>query len=53
MKKIPNYVVSELVRLLPVLIENIPPGHSTRVGNAIRITKRIINKLKSLIVEIV
>ena len=48
MKRIPNNVVSELIRLLPVLIENIPPGRNTRVDNAIRLTKKIINKLKSL-----
>lgn len=48
MKRIPNAVVSELIRLVPVLIEHIPPGQSLRVQNAIRITKRLINKLKSL-----
>jgi len=45
---IPNQIVSELIRLLPVLIEHIPPGQSTRVDNAIRITKLNIKKLKSL-----
>lgn len=48
MKRIPNGVVSELIRLLPVLIENIPPGRSTRVDNAIRLTKKLIVKLKTL-----
>lgn len=48
MKRIPNGVVSELIRLLPVLIENIPPGRSTRVDNAIRLTKKPIVKLKTL-----
>lgn len=48
MKLIPNQVVSELIRLIPVLIENIPSGRSTRVDNAIRLTKIIINKLKKL-----
>ena len=48
MKRIPNAVVSELIRLVPVLIEHIPPGQSLRVQNAIRLTKRLINKLKSL-----
>jgi hypothetical protein len=48
MKKIPNQTVSELIRLLPVLIENIPSDCSTKVQNNIRLTKIIINKLKSL-----
>lgn len=48
MKRIPNAVVSELIRLVPVLIEHIPPGQSLRVQNAIRLTKILINKLKSL-----
>lgn len=48
MKKIPNQTVSELIRLVPVLIENIPPGRSTRVENTVRLVKRIINKLKTL-----
>lgn len=42
MKKIPNNLVSELIRLIPVLIENIPPGKSTRVDNAIRLTNKIV-----------
>lgn len=48
MKRIPNQVVSELIRLVPVLIENIPSGKSTRVDNAIRILKNILIKLKKL-----
>ena len=48
MKRIPNNVVSELIRLLPVLIDNIPPGRSTRVDNAIRLKKKLIVKLKTL-----
>lgn len=48
MKRIPNSVVSELIRLVSILIANIPPGQSTRVDNAIRLTKKIINKLKTL-----
>lgn len=47
-ERIPNSVVSELIRLVPILIANIPPGQSTRVDNAIRLTKKIINKLKTL-----
>lgn len=48
MKKIPNQLVTELIRLLPVLIENIPSGKSTRIDNTIRLVKLIINKLKTL-----
>lgn len=48
MKKIPNQLVAELIRLLPVLIENIPSGKSTRIDNTIRLVKLIINKLKTL-----
>lgn len=48
MKRISNAAVSELIRLVPVLIEHIPPGQSLRVQNAIRLTKILINKLKSL-----
>lgn len=48
MKRIPNSVVSELIRLVPILIANIPPGQSMRVDNAIKLTKKIINKLKTL-----
>lgn len=48
MRRIPNIVVSELIRLVPVLIEHIPPGQGPRVRNAVRLTKRLINKLKTL-----
>lgn len=48
MKIIPNYVVNELIRLVPILIENVPPGQNTRVDNAIRLTKKLIKKLKNL-----
>ena len=45
MKKIPNYLVNELIRLIPVLIENIPhEGRSTRVDNAIRLTNKIVKR---------
>jgi hypothetical protein len=47
MKKVPNYVVSELIRLLPVLINNIEPGRNTRLINTIRLINKIINKLKN------
>lgn len=48
MKRIPNAVVSELIRLIPVLIDSIPPGQNLRVQNAIRLTNKLIKKLKTL-----
>ena len=48
MKRISNAAVSELIRLIPILIEHIPPGQSLRVQNAIRLSKRLITKLKKL-----
>ena len=49
MKRIPNYMVSELIRLIPVLIRSIPTeGQSLHVVNANRLTKNITKKLKSL-----
>jgi hypothetical protein len=49
MKRIPNWVVADLIRILPILIDNLQPGNkSTRVMNSVRITKKIIYKLKTL-----
>ena len=48
MKLIANNVVSELIRLVPVIIDSVPPGQSLRVENAIRITKKILKKLNNL-----
>lgn len=49
MKRIPNWVVADLIRILPILIDNLQPGKkSTRVMNSVRITKKIIYKLKTL-----
>lgn len=48
MKKIPNHVVSELIRLLPVVIKAVPPGSGLRTDNAIRLLNKIIKKLKTL-----
>jgi len=48
MKKIPNNVVADLLRHLPFIIKSIPPNQNTRLDNAIRITKKHINKLKNL-----
>lgn len=48
MKIISNSTVNELIRLLPVLIDSIPPGQSLRVQNAIRIVRNILKKLNKL-----
>lgn len=48
MKRIPNQTVSDLIRLIPVLIEGIPAGGSIKVINAIRLLKIIVKRLKKL-----
>lgn len=48
MKLIANNMVSELIRLVPVIIDSVPPGQSLRVENAIRITKKILKRLNNL-----
>ena len=48
MKKIPNYVVNELIRLIPVLIAAVPPDCSLRVANAKRLLTKLTKKLKTL-----
>ena len=48
MKQISNSIVSELIRLLPVLIDHVPPGQSLRVQNAIRLIRQILKKLDKL-----
>ena len=48
MKRISNNVVSELIRLVPVLIENMPETRNTRLINAVRQTKLQLKKLEKL-----
>lgn len=48
MKKIPNHMVTELQRLVPLIIDNVSDTKNTRGLNAIRITKKIVNKLDNL-----
>lgn len=48
MKKIPNHMVTDLQRLVPLIIDNVSDTKNTRVLNAIRITKKIIKKLDNL-----
>lgn len=49
MKTVPDYIVKDLLRLLPILIENIDlNGKSTRVQNAVRLVKNILKKLSKI-----
>jgi hypothetical protein len=49
MKSVPDYIVKDLLRLLPVLIENVNlESKSTRVQNAVRLVKNIIKRLSKI-----
>lgn len=49
MRKVPNDIVTTLLRSLPVLIENIDASKgSLRLRNAVRMTKKCINKLNKI-----
>ena len=41
-------MVSDLIRLIPILIKSIPPGNSTKVINAMRLLNNIVKRLKTL-----
>lgn len=49
MKQIANNLVTELIRLVPIIIDSVPKqGQSLRVENAIRITRKILKRLNNL-----
>ena len=48
MVQVPNNVVTDLVRHIPMILELLPDNTSTRVYNAVRLTKKNIQKLKKL-----
>ena len=48
MIQVPNNVVTDLVRHIPMILELLPEDTSTRVYNAMRITKKNIQKLRRL-----
>nr|DAF89722.1 MAG TPA: hypothetical protein [Siphoviridae sp. ctCS019] len=48
MIQVPNNVVTDLVRHIPMILELLPDNTSTRVYNAVRLTKKNIQKLKKL-----
>lgn len=50
MKSVPDYILKDLVRLLPVLIDNIDvDGRNTRLYNAVRLVKILIKKISKII----
>lgn len=49
-ENVPDYILKELVRLLPVLIDNIDvDGRNTRLYNAVRLVKILIKKISKII----
>ena len=48
MIQVPNNVVTDLVRHIPMILELLPDNTSTLVYNAVRLTKKNIQKLKKL-----
>lgn len=48
MIQVPNNVVTDLVRHISMILELLPDNTSTRVYNAVRLTKKNIQKLKKL-----
>lgn len=49
MKVVADYIVKDLIRLLPILIDNVDlKGKSTRIENAVRLVKIIVRKLSKI-----
>ena len=49
MRKVPNDMVTTLLRCLPVILDNVDASKgSTKLQNAIRLTKKEINKLQKI-----
>ena len=51
MRQIPNDIVKTLIRNLPIILESIDryeERDNLRLCNAVRLTKKIINRLKSI-----
>lgn len=49
MRPMPNDIVSTLIRCLPQILENVQiDSGNTRLINAVRLTKRIIPRLKKI-----
>ena len=51
MRKIPNDIVKTLIRNLPIILDSIDryeERDNLRLCNAVRLTKKIINRLKTI-----
>lgn len=49
MKEIPNDTVKTLVRCLPTILDAVKPDpRDTRLANAVRLTRKQLDKLKSI-----
>ena len=51
MRQIPNDIVKTLIRTLPIILDGIEMGNmvsNIRLANSVRLTKKIINRLKTI-----
>ena len=51
MRQIPNDIVKTLIRTLPIILSSIERDKmvsNIRLGNSVRLTKKIINRLKTI-----
>ena len=51
MRQIPNDIVKTLIRTLPIILDGIEREkmvNNLRLGNSVRLTKKIINRLKTI-----
>ena len=51
MRQIPNDIVKTLIRTLPIILDGIEMDNmvsNIRLANAVRLTKKIINRLKTI-----
>lgn len=51
MRQIPNDIIKTLIRTLPVILAGIERDKmvsNIRLGNSVRLTKKIINRLKTI-----
>ena len=51
MRQIPNDIVKTLIRTLPIILDGIESDNmvsNIRLANSVRLTKKIINRLKTI-----
>ena len=51
MRQIPNDIVKTLIRTLPIILDGIERDnmvYNIRLANSVRLTKKIINRLKTI-----